>query len=127
MTISDEDFVTAIAKLNDLTRSGQIRWQRVEDIRLANSVGVAYTAKHEGRNIRIVEYSPPRARGFFTDALSREQLAGVVPAKEIILEITDDQGHTLFEFPKVQGIADLFDTVRFQLTDVEGFIRSLAR
>jgi hypothetical protein len=126
MSLSSEDFVNAIAKLNDLTRRGLIKWGRAQPVQLAETIGTAYEAAHEGRRLRLVEYSPPRVRGFFQGRSAREFVHGATREHELVLEIVDDEGGPVFEFPKVQGISDLLDTVRSKLTDVEGFIRSLA-
>lgn len=47
------------------------------------------------------------------------------PKPRYVLEIVDVMGNSIYEFPNVQGISDLFSSVRAQLTDVEGLIRSL--
>lgn len=125
MTVSNADFVTAIAKLNELTRQRLMKWQSTQPIRLADSVGSAYETAYQGRRLRIVEYTPPRVRGFFQSPHSQERVYGAAPPKDVVLEIVDDQGQIIFEFPKVQGITDLFDTIKLQLSDVEDFIKSL--
>lgn len=126
MTVSDEDVVTAISRINELTRDQMIKWHPSEKIRLGDSIGYGYQAAYDGRMLRIVEYSPPRVRGFFQGTSSHDRLPGATARKEVALEIVDEDGQTLFEFPKVQGVIDLFDTVKLQLLDVEGFIKSLA-
>jgi hypothetical protein len=125
MTLSKEDFVSAVTKLNDLTRRGLIKWRRAQPVRLAGSVGTAYETEHNGQRLRLVAYSPPRVRGFYQSSSSNERLYGAAEPTEFVVEIVDNEGIPIYEFPKVQGIADLFDTVRYQLADIEEFIKSL--
>jgi hypothetical protein len=125
MTVSSDEFVSAIAKLNDLTRRRLIKWERLQPIKLADSIGLAYDAVYDGRRLRIVEYTPPRVRGFFQSAFSADRAYGATPSRDVALEIIDDQGQLVFEFPKVQGTVDLFETVTLQNADIESFIRSL--
>jgi hypothetical protein len=126
MTLTTEDFVNAVAKLNDLTRHGLIKWHRIPPVGLAGSIGTAYETKQNGQKLRLVEYSPPRVRGSFQSPLSNERVRGALEPREVVVEIVDDQGIPIYEFPKVQGITDLFDTVRYQIAGIEEFIKSLA-
>jgi hypothetical protein len=112
--ITKEDLVAAIAKLNDLTRRKVVVWTPT-----AQEGGSArsFSTTYDGRRLRISELilSPADRR------------YGRVKTGRCILEILDETGNPAYQFPDVQGIADLFASVRAQQSDVdvEGLIKSL--
>jgi hypothetical protein len=121
MALKQNDFVRAVAKLNELTRSQAIKWKRSNS--LPGSRGgllgltdlkpkVSFQAVHEGRIVRITQYETETALGF--------------GSHKYILDLRDREGNAAFEFPEVEGISDLFRSVQTQELDIEGFIKSLA-
>jgi hypothetical protein len=107
MTVSSSDLVTAVSKLNDLTRRKLVSWTAADRS--------AYYAPYEGRTFRITELGPsPADRRYDKNSKPRYKL-----------EILDERNIPIFEFPEVQGISDLFASVRARAGDVEGLIRSL--
>ncbi|HVH78183.1 MAG TPA: hypothetical protein VM782_02235 [Stellaceae bacterium] len=125
MTLGKDEVVAAIAKLNDLTRQRIVSWRVTDPLRLGPSFGAGYQADYEGRRLRIIEYKPPRVQGSFIGMTSVNAALGLPPQPDRVLEIVDEDGIPLFEFPKVQGVSDLFESVRAQQADVEGLIKSL--
>jgi hypothetical protein len=129
MSVGKDDFVSAIANLNDLTRRRIVLWHPTDPVRLAQSLGTGYETEYEGRKLRLVEYNPPRVQGHFLGQIAATAAIasklGAPPQADRVLEIIEDGGMPLFEFPKIQGITDLMDTVRAQQVDVEGLVRSL--
>jgi hypothetical protein len=120
MSVSKEDLVDAIAKLNDLTRRKAIVWSA--PIEQDEPWGpTSYIAPYEGRTLRITEYDNRRARVRYDHPSSPH-----TPAR-YKLEIVDAGGVPVYEFPNVQGISELFASIRAQQSDVdvEGLIRSL--
>src|ERR1700722_20321932 len=120
MTVSRDEVVAAIAKLNDLTRQRIVFWQTIEPVRLGQSVGKGYETNYEGRKLRIIEYRPPRVQGYYTAQVSIQAALGVPGPPDRVLEMVGEDGILLFEFPKVQGVSDLFESARAQTADVEG-------
>jgi hypothetical protein len=118
MTVSKDDLVGAIAKLNDLTRRKEIFWTSPDQATSGRLVDrSSYLAIYEGRKLRVSELRrSPEDRRYDPEVSARR-----------ILEILDDSGNPVYEFPDVQGISDLFASVRAQQADVdvEGLIRSL--
>jgi hypothetical protein len=121
MTVSNAELVSAVAKLNDLTRRKLITWSPVEtggggDARFAVS---SYCAPYEGSTLRITEYDNKRARILYNHPSSPHK------PPQYRLEILDDRGNAIFVFPDIQGIGDLFDSIRARTGNVEEIIRSL--
>jgi hypothetical protein len=129
MTVSSEDVVNAIAKLNDLTRRHVLTWSTLNGAKEdAREIKSSYWAAYEGRRLRITEYGAPRSSSKWAQAAydhpSRERNR-VEDQPRYKLEIVDDERSPIYVFPNVQGIADLFATARAQSVDVEGLIKSL--
>jgi hypothetical protein len=120
MSVSDAELVEAIATLNDKTRRKELRWSAQPtggDVLVS-----AYTAPYPGfpnRMLRITKYDQRRTR------IPYSQPRGPQTHSPHKLEITDDDSRTIYVFPEVQGIADLFDSVEAQFENVDNLIKSL--
>lgn len=121
MTVSSTDLVSAVAKLNDLTRRKLIAWSptrsSVGDLVVADS----YCAPYEGSTIKIAALGNTRAQIRYNHPRSQQQRE----SPQYRLEILDDQDNSIFVFPAVQGIGDLFSSVRARTSNAEEIIRSL--
>jgi len=113
--LTKNDLVSAVHNLNTLTRNDNLSWRTCQPSStnllslITNSK--SYCTEYEGRTLRITA-------SFITG--TKEQAS-------YKLEILDQQGgKTLYEFPNVQGIADLYFTVEIGVANVENIIRSLA-
>jgi hypothetical protein len=123
MALTQDDFVSAVAKLNELTRQQVIKWRpyyppiapstSMAIILLPGEKQFSYEATHEGRLLRITQHTAPD-RLFIRSYTYR-----------YVLDMRDLEGNVLFEFPNVAGISDLFRTIERQALDLEGFIREL--
>lgn len=122
MTITKNDLVEAISKLNDMNRRKSLLWKTVDHLG-ERPIKASYACDFEGRTLRITEYDRADTRSEWARKIydhPRSQ-AGA----RYVLEIVDSEGNSIYEFPDVQGITDLFASVRAQLADVEGLIKSL--
>jgi hypothetical protein len=129
MALSQDDFVSAVARLNDLTRRQVIKWlpcsppmQRppatirsaVEAVTASQwQPKVSFETIYDNRILRITQYE------------SVMSLSSSGPFR-YTLDVRDEDGNTVFEFPAVEGISDLFRSVQTQGLDIEGFIKKLA-
>jgi hypothetical protein len=128
MALKQDDFVRAVAKLNELTRARVIKWTRSDSLPkprggglglgIPNSINpkISFQTAHEGRVLRITQYEPPNL----------QNLLGLGGAYTYVLDVSDQGSDTAFEFPDVEGISDLFRSAQTQELDIEGFIRNLA-
>jgi hypothetical protein len=121
MTISKDEIVSAIAKLNDLTRRKEITWFSVDpetkkQVRSQRTIKSSYITNYEGRTLRLSECVV-----FQKGWLSDESIETI----NYMLELLDEYGEPIYEFPEVQGMSDLLASVKGQLANVEGLIRSL--
>jgi hypothetical protein len=121
MTVNQDDIVSAIAKLNDLTRRKELTWLPIDpetrrQIQGRGLVKSSYVTQYDDRRLRLSECTIVRPSWSRDDA-TRDT--------NYVLEILDDFGDPIYEFPEVQGISDLLASVKGQLANVEGLIRSL--
>ena len=113
MTVSSAELVAAVAKMNDLTRRKLIIWSPVEIS--GGLVTASYCAPYENSTIRITELRlSPADRRYDRNKKNSYKL-----------EILDDRGNAIFLFPDIQGISDLFASVRARTGNAEEIIRSL--
>ncbi len=126
MALTKEDFVGAVARLNDLTRLQVIKWTPCNapqkpptglaagELLMRGEFEPTYSfeATHDQRILRITQYK----------ALAALLSGGVY---KYSLDVRDQDGNVVFEFPDVEGIGDLFRSVQTQKLDIEGFIKKL--
>ena len=125
MALTKEDFVGAVARLNDLTRLQVIKWTPCntpqkpatglafnELLRGQFQAEYSFETTYDQRILRITQY---------------KALAALVSGAvyKYSLDVRDQDGNVVFEFPEVEGIADLFRSVQTQKLDIEGFIKKL--
>jgi hypothetical protein len=118
MTVNRDDIVAAISKLNDLTRRKELTWYSVDPETRGQMQGrgilkASYATQYDDRRLRLNEFSVTRPRWSNDDSPQDTSCA---------LEILDDYGDPIYEFPEVQGISDLLASVKGQLANVEGLI-----
>lgn len=124
MALTQDDFVGAVARLNDLTRRQEIKWlpcaptpRSHAGLSTAITVEIftpklSFEATYDERILRITRYESilnPLSPGPY----------------KYTLDVRDQDGNVTFEFPDLEGISDLFRSVQTQKLDIEGFIRKL--
>jgi hypothetical protein len=123
MALTQEDFVGAVARLNDLTRRQVIKWtpcsppQRnttsLGELIMREEAEYSFETTYDQRILRITQHK------LLGMALSTGRIY------KYSLDVRDHDGNVVFEFPDVEGIADLFRSVQTQKLDIEGFIKRL--
>jgi hypothetical protein len=126
MTLTQDDFVGAVARLNDLTRRQVIKWSlsspparepdagplaSAAEMLRASRPKIAYEARYDERILRVTQYE--------------STINPLGPGYTYTLDVRDELGNVTFEFPNVEGIRDLFRSVQTQKLDIEGFIKKL--
>src|SRR4051794_490549 len=106
MALTQNDFVNAVTKLNELTRQQVIKWRqcapptklprRVSNVFQTFEPQRSYETEHDGRRLRITQYHDEGMLGSGVD--------------RYVLEVMDLDGDVTFEFPEVAGIEDLFSS-----------------
>lgn len=113
-------YVKTVAKLNEMTQDGNLLWNTVpnaESLSLGKDkpVKTIFQTVYKGKELRIYE----ETYKYWTDEDRFEW------SSRIILAIVGENGENLWEFPAVVGIIDLYESVRFQVANVNQFIEDL--
>jgi len=109
----------ALAKLNELTQRGQLKWKIVDppDTRGSSDVvEIAYGTEFEGKRLRI--FSRRSKIALDEDRFDWSEYP--------VLQIVDGGGRPLYGFPTVAGINDLLESVQHQVSGVGQLIEKLA-
>jgi hypothetical protein len=106
-----------VARLLQLTQEGRIEWVREKPpahLRHAHdeAIEAVYTTTHSGRRLRLFEPAEDYWLDEADDSIDRR----------VVLELVDAEGYSEWQFPRVPGIAELYDAVRFSTSNVKGFI-----
>jgi hypothetical protein len=114
MPESPNQWLAAIAKLTALTQDGKLKWTIVEPGPqvVGRIVGPLYAASHAGRNLQLFQL---RGGGF----------GRFEEESPLALEFVDDEGRSLFTFPELDNLVDLYNAVRYQTAGVKSFLDSL--
>lgn len=129
-------YLETILKLVELTQDGKLEWHspsKEETIEPRPGVMIEsiFISKFKNTNLRIYRrrISSQKANAFFG-------LGKIVPnvynaetntfeISEVILDIIDDEGRVLWQFPKLNALNDLFTSAQYQVANVKGFVKSV--
>ncbi|MEK6299240.1 MAG: hypothetical protein AABO41_00835 [Acidobacteriota bacterium] len=130
MTSEKEKLIEVIVKLIRETQEGKIRWDIKEPpaslkLDVDAAVDLAYETEYKGKRLRLYKENYVVERGLIQrDPILDNLLGTKYPhwAANIMLEITDEKGKTLWTFPDVNGLDDLLDSVEYQAAGVSDFL-----
>ena len=122
-------WIDAVAKLIKLTQDGQLVWAAQEppftfSKRPNFSVEVVFACKYGEKNLRLYE---KRIQGEVDefDEFEIRPVTKVEWTKVTVLEFVDERGNSLWAFPKIEALNDLFSTVQYQVAGVRDFLAEL--
>jgi hypothetical protein len=123
-------YTEALAKLAALTQENRIIWELdtdFEDSRDDIIRETAFRSIHKGKNLRIYRQ---RFKTFLGEAArlmaQMQSVSGSVPEErwvtEVVLEIISPEGASLWRFPTLPVLKDLFLAVTYQAAKVGDFL-----
>ncbi len=114
----------AVQKLVQLTRDGRIKWTRGQPrprvglLAILETAGEdVYEAQHDGQRLRVRRWIDSRPQ--------RGLLGFVSSPYQYELELIDHAGETIWTFPSVSDLADLYQAIRFYEAGVGPYIDRL--
>ena len=119
-----DKWIEVIAKLTKLTQDNILEWQISEipkalqgfkDVR----IDVVYFSIYKGKRLRIYKKKEKE-----TIAVGFNRFETLWETSTI-LDFTDDNGVSLWTFPQVEGLNNLLNAVKFQVTGVKDFLKDL--
>ena len=121
-----DKWIEAIAKLTKMTQESTLKWRSSEVPEFFKNlenvkVEVIYLTKYKDKILRIYE-KEVRERSY--DFLSGKGQR-LVWKSYTVLDFVDPNGVSLWVFPEIQGLDNLFSAIRFQTAKVKDFLKDL--
>ena len=118
--MNDKKNITSlIVKLNKMTQNGELKWSSYNSRLVLDyqdeAVDKIYRTSYKDKHFRLFKY---RSRDY-TD----EDIFHWITRWR--LEITDENYNAEWTFPEERAIADLYDSVRYQIADVDNLLNEL--
>lgn len=124
MAEQDKKLVELVAKLIELTQESSLQWNIVQPNKssergLTKIIGAVFEAQYKGKNLRIYkrEYDNTEEMHMYV----HQQSYSVA----IELEFVDKQGNSIWSFPRITGIVDLYKAIGFLAAGVDSFINDV--
>jgi len=123
-------WIEFVGKLKELTESDKLRWHSVRPTEVPQrdpnrKVSMVFEAKYKDRTLRLYEENHNLERLPVSDALARllgrEHTSWQV---YIVLELVDEN-EAAWEFPNIEGLEDLLESVKYQVTRVNEYIEAV--
>ncbi len=127
MAKQDEKLVELVAKLIELTQESTLTWSIVKpsnDIEqgFTKLVGSVFEAKYQNKNLRIYKVEHDNTEENHMLNMYMHQPSYSVAIK---LEFVDRYGNSIWSFPRITGIVDLYKTIAYETAGVDEFINSV--
>jgi hypothetical protein len=116
MSEPSDQWIDAVAKLTELTQNGKLKWNADEYVKAPGSISPAYFATYKGRSLRLQKRRVSDEPTFFGRSEVRDQY---------VLEFLGAEGNSLWTFPEIDAIEDLFAAVQYQTAGVKEFLNDL--
>jgi hypothetical protein len=115
-----DKFVALVARLNELTQEGKLKWSAVynpEELGLGTDkkVKLVFQTFYKNKTLRI----------YHEDFKTWYEEDRYVWASRIVLTFVDIGAQSIWEFPNVAGLGDLYESVRYQQAGVDEFINDV--
>ena len=135
MASEKNKWIDATARLLRLTQEARLIWESHRPPDYLNSqadkrVDVVYKAEYNDRTLRLYEmrYKVERPHAYlsFTATISiYDQREYPYWTSTIVLELLDQNGLSPWAFPNTQVLADLLESVRYQVSGVKDFMHEV--
>lgn len=125
-------WIELIRKLRELTESGKLRWHAIRPdegipVDPKRRISTAFESEYKDHKLRLYEASTERS---YEDGLRKALARGKPLWPEsrwqdyAVLELVDENG-AAWEFPNIDGLDNLLETVKFQAAGVKEFIKAV--
>lgn len=135
MEESQDRELEAILKLIKLTQDGNIKWQAKKPWGdLVNSETTKYASVffclHDGKRLRIFIEKQRHDKPFYYETswvmANLDKRTYPYWDEGVELEITNEDGQSLWRFPHKSAISDLLNAAKYQVAGVKDFLDSLS-
>lgn len=124
--------IEAIAKLISLTRDDKLRWTSVVSTAILATgddvIDSVFTARYKDKDLRVYRRKykgpslVPNIAVIFSGSGKSAELRWYT---EVVLELIDPLGSSLWIFPKEEILKDLLKTIKYKVSGAQDLINSL--
>lgn len=125
--------VEALAKLISLTRNDKLSWTSVDPSEVFNRspediISSVFVTHYKDKVLRIYQrkYKGPsigaKLGAIFSSSISSGEMRWYT---EVVLELINDEGHSLWSFPKEEILKDLLEVIKYKVSGASDLINSL--
>ena len=133
MENKEDIYLTAISKIISLTRDDKLIWKAIPPSEVpkksdSDIIESAYITKYKNKLLRIYKrrYKGKTMAGQLNVLLNPTNLSTDWRwYYEIILDLPDEEGNSLWEFPKEEILEDLLRTIKFKTSGADQLIKEL--
>ena|ERR1700754_2485977 len=123
-------WIEFIEKLEELTQDGTLRWTSLRPPEILRKdpnklVSIIFETEYKERRLRLYEEKVNVGRS------SLDGIQSILTGKEaspwqdeIVLELLDKKG-AIWEFPEIEGLDDLLESVKFQVIGVNEYMEAV--
>ncbi len=124
--------IEAIAKLIELTRNDQLTWESVDSDEVPRKmdeefIDSVFTTIFDNKLLRLYKrrYKGPSMAAKITSIIGNVKASDLRWYEEIVLELTNESGHSLWSFPKADILKDLLKTIKYKASGADDLISKL--
>lgn len=123
----------AMGKLILLTQKGKIEWESINPDVVQRSgqddiISSAFMCSYKEQLLRVYlrKYkAAPKSFGLISVIVSDGKKPSLQWYSEVILELINSNGHSLWQFPKENILKDLLEAIRYKTSGAHNVIQSL--
>jgi hypothetical protein len=124
MAEETDKWIEFVKKLKELTESGSLRWHSVRPEAVMQrephrKISMAFETKYKDRNLRLYEESVEHRYSVDMFGLRNPNWQ-----EYTVLELVDENG-AAWEFPTIEDLNDLIETVKFRVTGVNEYMEAV--
>ena len=117
---SSSRWTEAVLKLTKLTREGRITWTRgTPPPKKTGEVSLSFFSEE----VFVAEYDNQRLR--FRRRVNTFNVIVSTSGHSYVLEIVDEKGETIWAFPTVEALADLYQAISYHQAGIGKFVDRL--
>src|SRR2546423_1848886 len=130
MSSEQNKWADAVTKLIKLTQDGELRWRTAtpseSDIESKDGLqGVVYVTDYMRSTLRLYKLRTKESSHFMFGGGRVSKQSDFIWMETVKLELIDALGNTLFTFPQISGLKDLYSSVGYQTAGVDELLNNL--
>jgi len=135
MNDKQNKLVESVTKIIKLTQEGNLKWStsKIEKVETRDDIRIdtVFICKFKNKILRLFKSSfkviKPGPFDFFTEKFFSCARKYPYWESSITLEFIDDAGITIWTFPNINALNDLFKAVQYQVAGIDEFLNEILK